>query len=50
MAYNRETFHEYPYTDPYRFDSDWLLMEVKELQEKYNDLEKRVEELEKRGN
>ena len=28
MAYN----HEYPYTDPYRSNADWLLHKVKEFQ------------------
>ena len=30
MAYN----YEYPYTDPHRYNADWLLNAVKELQEK----------------
>lgn len=34
MAFN----HEYPYTDPYRVNSDWLLHKVKELDKKVNDM------------
>lgn len=31
MAYNRS----YPYVDPYRYNADWLLFEMKALQEKW---------------
>ena len=31
MAYN----YEYPYTDPNRYNSDWLLNKVKELAEEW---------------
>lgn len=34
MAFN----HEYPYTDPYRVNADWLLHKVKELDKKVNDM------------
>lgn len=34
MAYN----YEYPYTDPYRYNADWLLNEMKSLEEKLDGL------------
>lgn len=34
MAYN----YEYPYTDPYRYNADWLLNEMKSLNEKLDGL------------
>ena len=34
MAYN----HEYPYTDPYRANADWLINTVKQLDNKVNNI------------
>lgn len=34
MAYN----HEFPYTDPYRYNSDWILKTIDELNDKYDEM------------
>ena len=41
MAYN----HEYPYTDPYRSNADWLLHKVKEFGETLDSWKKTIDEL-----
>lgn len=38
MAYN----HEYPYTDPERYNDDWLLNKMKELEEKIIGIEEDI--------
>ena len=42
MAYN----YEYPYTDPNRYNADWLLKRMKEVDEEYNYLVTRFKEIE----
>lgn len=42
MAYN----YEYPYTDPSRYNADWLLKRMKEVDEEYNYLTTRFAEIE----
>lgn len=42
MAYN----YEYPYTDPSRYNADWLLKRMKEIDEEYAYLTKRFKEIE----
>lgn len=43
MAYN----HEYPYTDPDRYNSDWLLNKMKELELEIEGIEERILEASK---
>lgn len=38
MAFN----HEYPYTDPERYNSDWLLNKIKELEQNIVGIEERI--------
>ena len=42
MAYN----YEYPYTDPHRYNADWILNRMKELNEAYASLMDRMDTLE----
>jgi uncharacterized protein YoxC len=42
MAYN----YEYPYTDPHRYNADWLLNRMKELNDAYDSLMDRMDTLE----
>lgn len=41
MAYN----HEYPYTDPYRYNDDWLLNEMKRLADEWAAMKKQFDTL-----
>lgn len=41
MAFN----HEYPYTDPYRYNEDWILQEIINLKEKCDDLQEQINKL-----